>query len=213
MQRLCSNRGLNFDEYFSPVSRLEAIIMFLVFSIFKKFKINQMDVKCYFLNEELQEEVYIEHLEGFQLTNKPDYVCRLKKALYGLKQAPIAWYSKLDNYLLKCGFKRGAIENNLYAKEKDRKLNVVVVYVDDIIFSSDSNLLTNEFVADMIVQLNKTQRFLLLLVNIFGIKINTLPFCFLHEGIELLHLCVLLCVPLTSMYTLCRCLNPLLFSA
>lgn len=74
---------------------------------------------------------------------------RLKKDFYGLKKAFRAWYSKLDNYLLKCGFKRGATENNLYVKEKDRKLIVVVVYVDDIILSSDSDLLTNEFSVDM----------------------------------------------------------------
>lgn len=57
-----------------------------------------MDVKFAFFNEEVEEEVYIEKLEGFQSLNKPDLVCRLK-ALYGLKKAPRAWYSKLDRYL------------------------------------------------------------------------------------------------------------------
>ena len=111
-----------------------------------------MDVKFSFLNGELQEEVYIEHREGFQLTKKPDYVCILKKAFYGLKQASRAWYSKLDNYLLKRGFKRGAADSNLYVKAKDNKLIVVVVYVNDIIFSSDSDSLTNEFADDMKVE-------------------------------------------------------------
>jgi hypothetical protein len=58
-----------------------------------------MDVKSYFLNGKLEEEVYIEQLEIFQLSENVDYVCKLKKALYGLKQAPRAWYSRLDKYL------------------------------------------------------------------------------------------------------------------
>src|SRR5699024_3617880 len=121
-------------ENFSPVARLEAIRMILSFSLFKKFKIYQMDFKSAFLNGEIQEEVYIGQLECFQLTKKLDYVYRLKRALYVLMQDSRAWYSKLENYLLKCGFKRGATDGNLYVKEKYRKVIVVVVYVDDIIF-------------------------------------------------------------------------------
>jgi hypothetical protein len=55
-----------------------------------------MDIKSVFLNGELEEEVYIEQPEGFQLSKNTYYVCKLKKALYGLKQAPRAWYSRLD---------------------------------------------------------------------------------------------------------------------
>ena len=89
------------------MARLEAIRMFLSFSIYKKFKLYQMDVKSSFLNGNLEEEVYIEQPEGFQLSEKRDYVCKLKKALYGLKQAPRAWYARLDSYLQTQGFKRG----------------------------------------------------------------------------------------------------------
>jgi hypothetical protein len=58
-----------------------------------------MDVKSIFFNGELEEEVYIEQLEGFQLSENANYVCKLKKALHGLKQAPRAWYSRMDKYL------------------------------------------------------------------------------------------------------------------
>ena len=75
-----------------------------------------MDVKSAFLNGELEEEVYIEQLEGFLLSNKEGYVCRLKKALYGLKQAPRAWYDRLDGYLHKQGFRKGSADINIYVK-------------------------------------------------------------------------------------------------
>jgi hypothetical protein len=55
-----------------------------------------MDVKSTFLNGELEEEVYVKKPEGFLLTDKRDYVCRLKKSMYGIKQGPRAWYYRLD---------------------------------------------------------------------------------------------------------------------
>ena len=93
--------GLDYDETFAPVARMEAIRMFLAFSCYHDFKVYQMDVKSAFLNGDLEEEVFMEQPEGFSLTDKHDYVCRLKKALYGLKQAPRTWYSRLDKYLQK----------------------------------------------------------------------------------------------------------------
>jgi hypothetical protein len=84
--------GIDFEETFSPVARLEALIMFLAFACFKKFKIYQMDVKSTFLNGNIEEEVYIEQLEGFMLSKNKDYVCKLNKTLYGLKQFPRAWF-------------------------------------------------------------------------------------------------------------------------
>lgn len=58
-----------------------------------------MDVKSTFLNGNLEEEVYIEYPEGFQLSKNDDYVCKLRKSLYGLKKAPRPWYLRLDQYL------------------------------------------------------------------------------------------------------------------
>jgi hypothetical protein len=90
--------GMDFEENFSSVARIEAIKMFLALACYKKFKVYQMDVKSTFLNGDLEEEVYMEQPKGFLPTDKKDYVCRLKKYLYGLKQAPRAWYYKLDRY-------------------------------------------------------------------------------------------------------------------
>lgn len=86
-----------------------------------------MDVKSTFLNEHLEEEVYIDQPEWFTLSIDKEYVCRLKKYLYGLKQAPGALYSWLDKYLQEQGFKIGVVDKNLYYKiENDDQLIVVV---------------------------------------------------------------------------------------
>jgi hypothetical protein len=91
--------GIDFEETFAPVARMEAICFVLSYACSKNIKMYQMDIKASFLNGELEEEVYIEQPEGFQLSENADYVCKLKKALYGIKQAPKAWYYRLDKYL------------------------------------------------------------------------------------------------------------------
>jgi hypothetical protein len=137
--------GLDFDETFAPIARLEAIRMFIAYACHKQFKVYQMDVKSSFLNGDLKEEVYMEQLEGFQLSNNPNFVCKLKKSLYGLKQAHHAWYYILDKYLQDKGFKRGTIDNNLYIKTKGNDLLIVLVYVYDIIFGSNNASLVQWF--------------------------------------------------------------------
>ena len=91
--------GIDYGETFSPISRLEGVGTLLAYATHRGFKVYQMDVKSAFLNEILDEEVYIEQLEGFY-PDKKDMVCKLHKALYGLKQAPRAWYERLHNYLI-----------------------------------------------------------------------------------------------------------------
>ncbi|GJT09640.1 retrovirus-related pol polyprotein from transposon TNT 1-94 [Tanacetum coccineum] len=87
--------GIDFEESFAPVARLEAVRMFIAYAAHKNITIFQMDVKTAFLNGPLKEEVYVSQPEGFIDPEFPDHVYRLKKALYGLKQAPRAWYDKL----------------------------------------------------------------------------------------------------------------------
>jgi hypothetical protein len=141
--------GIDFEETFALVARLEAIRMFLSFSSFQQIKVHQMDVKSAFLNGDLEEEVYIEQPEGFILGNDEKLVCRLKKALYGLKQAPRAWYSRIDKYLHQQGFSKGSADRNLYTKTENDKLLIVVVYVDDIIFGSNEESMSQKFASDM----------------------------------------------------------------
>ncbi|GJY34298.1 retrovirus-related pol polyprotein from transposon TNT 1-94 [Tanacetum coccineum] len=86
--------GIDYDETYAPVARLESIRILLAYACALDFKLYQMDVKSAFLNGFINEEVYVAQPPGFIDFAKPNYVYRLKKALYGLKQAPKAW----DNY-------------------------------------------------------------------------------------------------------------------
>ena len=141
--------GIDFEETFAPVARMEAIRMILAYGCSKEIKVYQMDVKSTFLNGELEEKIYIEQPEGFQISDKKGYVCRLKKALYGLKQAPRAWYARLDKYLQRKGFRKGNVDSNLYVKVDNESMIIIEVYVDDIIFGSDDDQLSKEFSKDM----------------------------------------------------------------
>ncbi|KAL8097413.1 hypothetical protein AgCh_030516 [Apium graveolens] len=137
--------GIDYDETFAPVARLEAIRIFLAYAAHKKFTVFQMDVKSAFLNGELEEEVYVEQPPGFVDTKHPDYVYRLDKALYGLKQAPRAWYETLAQFLLESGFNRGTIDKTLFYLNHGKDFLLVQIYVDDIIFGSTNNKLCKKF--------------------------------------------------------------------
>ncbi|GJS46082.1 retrovirus-related pol polyprotein from transposon TNT 1-94 [Tanacetum coccineum] len=95
--------GIDFEESFAPVARLEAVRMFIAYAAHKNITIFQMDVKTAFLNGPLKEEVYVSQPEGFIDPEFPDHVYRLKKDLYGLKQAPRTWYDKLSSFLIEHG--------------------------------------------------------------------------------------------------------------
>ncbi|GJV74276.1 retrovirus-related pol polyprotein from transposon TNT 1-94 [Tanacetum coccineum] len=99
--------GIDFEESFAPVARIEAIRIFIANAASKNMTIYQMDVKTTFLNGELKEEVYVCQPEGFVDPDHPTHVYRLKKALYGLKQAPRAWYDTLSWFLLDNKFSKG----------------------------------------------------------------------------------------------------------
>ena len=109
--------GIDFDETFAPVARLESIRILLVIATHLNFKLYQMDAKSAFLNGMLQEEVYVEQPKGFVDPHRPDDVYKLKRALYGLKQAPRAWYDRLTTYLTKHGFKRGFADITLFIRK------------------------------------------------------------------------------------------------
>ena len=97
--------------------------------------IHQMDVKTVFLNGIIEEEVYIEQPEGFEIFSSKSHVCRLKRALYGLKQAPRAWYTWIDIYFTGLGFTKSEADANLYQIFVEGKLLIIVLCVDDLILT------------------------------------------------------------------------------
>ena len=112
--------GIDYDETFAPVARMEIIRILIAFASFMGFKLYQMDVKSAFLNGDLKDEVFIKQPPGFEDAELPDHVFRLNKALYGLKQSPRSCYERLSKFLLKNGFKRGKIDNTLLLLKKNR---------------------------------------------------------------------------------------------
>ncbi|KAL5581372.1 hypothetical protein UlMin_013814 [Ulmus minor] len=137
--------GIDYEETFAPVARLEAIRILLAFACYHDFVLFQMDVKSAFLNGFILEEVFVEQPPGFESFDSPNHVYKLKKALYGLKQAPRAWYDRLSKFLLKNEFEMGKVDKTLFIKTKDKDILLVQIYVDDIIFGATNKSLCEDF--------------------------------------------------------------------
>ena len=105
-------------------------------------ELHQMDVKMAFLNEDLEENIYMAQPKGFVIEGKERMGCRLKKSIYGLKQASRQWYLKFDQQIKNFGFKENVEDNCVYTKFKNGKYIFLVLYVNDILLaSSDVGLL------------------------------------------------------------------------
>ncbi|WVZ54674.1 LOW QUALITY PROTEIN: hypothetical protein U9M48_005438 [Paspalum notatum var. saurae] len=139
--------GIDYEETFASVVRLEAIRILLAFAASKGFKLQQMDVKSAFLNGYIEEEVYVRQPPGFESAKFPDRVYKLRKALYGLKQAPRAWYARLKSFLLKSGFVMGSVDKTLFLLSRGG--DTLIIYVDDIIFGCSSHALVSSFAEQM----------------------------------------------------------------
>ncbi|GJU31232.1 putative ribonuclease H-like domain-containing protein [Tanacetum coccineum] len=144
-QGYTQEEGIDYDEVFAPVARIEAIRLFLAYASFKDFVVYQMDVKSAFLYGKIEEEVYVCQPPGFEDPDFPDRVYKVEKALYGLHQAPRAWYETLSTYLLDNGFQRGKIDKTLFIRRDKGDILLVQVYVDDIIFGSTKKSLCTKF--------------------------------------------------------------------
>jgi hypothetical protein len=142
--------GLDFDETYAPVARLESICILLVYATYHGFKLYQMDVKSAFLNGPIKVEVYVEQPLGFEDSEYPSHVYKLSKALYELKQAPRAWLECLRHFLITNGFKVGKANPTLFTKTIVKDLFICQIYVDDIIFGSTNKSYCEEFSRIMI---------------------------------------------------------------
>ncbi|GJW07775.1 retrovirus-related pol polyprotein from transposon TNT 1-94 [Tanacetum coccineum] len=130
--------GIDFEESFALVVRLEAIRIFLAFAAHMNMVVYQMDVKTVFLNGNLREEVYVSYPDGFVDPDNPNHAYKLKKALYGLKQAPRAWYDMLSLFLISQDLSKGSVDPTLFIRKEGKELLLVQIYVDDIIFAAST---------------------------------------------------------------------------
>ncbi|GJU99213.1 retrovirus-related pol polyprotein from transposon TNT 1-94 [Tanacetum coccineum] len=137
--------GIEFEESFAPVARLEAISIFLAFAAHMNMVVYQMDVKTAFLNGNLREEVYASQPDGFVDKDNRNHVYKLKKALYGLKQAPRAWYDMLSLFLISQDFFKGSVDPTLFIRRECKELLLVQIYVNDIIFAASTPELCDLF--------------------------------------------------------------------
>ncbi|GKD36491.1 putative ribonuclease H-like domain-containing protein [Tanacetum coccineum] len=145
-QGYTQEEGIDYDEVFAPVARIEAIRLFLAYASFMGFIVYQMDVKSAFLYGTIEEEVYVCQPPGFEDPQFPDKVYKVEKALYGLHQAPRAWYETLSTYLLENRFRRGIIDKTLFIKKNQGDILLVqVMQRDDGIFISQ-----DKYVADIL---------------------------------------------------------------
>ncbi|GJW01237.1 putative ribonuclease H-like domain-containing protein [Tanacetum coccineum] len=124
-QGYTQEEGIDYDKFFAPIAKIEAIKLFFAYASFMRFIVYQMDVKSAFLYGTIEEKV--------------------EKALYGLHQAPRAWYETLSTYLIENGFRRGTIDKTLFIKKDKGDILLVQVYVDDIIFGSTKKSLCDNF--------------------------------------------------------------------
>jgi len=141
--------GIDYDETFALVAKLEDVRLLFSFSCMSGFKLFQMDVKISFLNGFINEEVYDSQPPNFEDHQHPNHVYKLKKVLYGLKQAPRQWYERLSNFLLSHGYDRDKIDKTLFIIKSKSSIILVQIYVDDIIFGATNDCLCEEFLAAM----------------------------------------------------------------
>nr|GEZ72339.1 retrovirus-related Pol polyprotein from transposon TNT 1-94 [Tanacetum cinerariifolium] len=117
--------GIDFEESFAPVARLEAVRIFIAYATHKSFPIFQMDVKTSFLNGPLKEEVYVAQPDRFVDPDHPEKVYRLRKALYGLKQAPRAWYDELSKFLTSKGLQIHQSPSGIFINQAKYTLEIL----------------------------------------------------------------------------------------
>lgn len=150
-------QGIDYNEVFAPVARMDTERMIIALAAQKGWTVYQLDVKSAFLHGELSEEVYVEQPKGYVQKDDPQKVYKLKKALYGLKQAPRTWFSRIEAHFMSEGFERCHNEYSLFTKtSREGKILFVSLYVDDLIFTGNDELMFLEFKNSMVREFDMT---------------------------------------------------------
>jgi hypothetical protein len=136
---------LDFDKTFAPILRLESIRILLAYATHHDFMLYQMYVKGAFLNEPIEEKVYVKQLSSFEDEEYPNHIYKPHKVFYGLKQAPRAWYECLKDFLIENSSRIGKTDSTLFTRKMGKDLSVCQIYVVDIIFGSNNKSFYDEF--------------------------------------------------------------------
>lgn len=139
------DEGIDYEETYALVARLEAIHLLLAFVCPKNFKLFKMDVTNAFLNGYINEEAYVAQPPCFENHEYPNHIFKLKRTLCGPKQAPMAWYKRLSKFFINQGYLRGKFDTTLFIKRHEDDTLLVQVYIDDIIFGYTNMQLVREF--------------------------------------------------------------------
>jgi hypothetical protein len=186
-------QGVDYDDLFAPVARMEYIRMLVVVAAQEKWLVHHMDVKSVFLNGNLNEEVYVSQPPGFVAAGHELKVLKLSKALYGLKQEPGAWNQKLDASLKEHKFTICTSEHGMYIRGKGDSRVVVGVYVDDLIIRAASPSEVDEFIDDLIIRAaspSEVDEFKAEMQRLF--RMSDLGLLSFYLGIEVKHTVVLI---------------------
>ena len=121
-------QGIYYNDTFALVAKLDSIRLALAIATSRKWEVHHLDVKCSYINGDMNEDIYMYQYKGF--VSNPYLVCMLKKSLYGLKQDPKAWHAKIDGFLLSHNFVRCKSDPNVYLKLIHGFLMIIILYVD-----------------------------------------------------------------------------------
>ncbi|WJX39555.1 DNA helicase [Trifolium repens] len=173
--------GLDFNEVFAPVARIETIRLVVAIATYKSWSMHQLDVKSAFLNGPLDEEVYVKQPPGFEIIGQENKVFKLKKALYGLKQAPRAWNKRIDSFLIDLKFTRCTTEHGVYVKGSNHEEMIILcLYVDDLLITGSNKAVLEKFKTDIMKEFEMTD--LGELSYFLGMEFaKTSRGCFLHQ--------------------------------
>jgi len=142
---------------FAPGAHLDTIHTVISFAAQKSWVIYQIDVKSAFLHGEIDEEVFVDQPLGYKHKGQESKVYRLKKALYGLKQASRALYSRIETYFVQEGFEKCPYEHTLLIKiGEEGNFFIVCLYIDDLIFISNDEIMFEHFKKSMMVEFGIT---------------------------------------------------------
>jgi histone deacetylase 1/2 len=141
--------GIDYEDTFGTVVKAATIRLVLSLAVSRGWNLRQLDVQNVFLHGNLEEKVFMRQPPGYESMTHPHYICELDKALYGLKQAPRAWYSRLSSKLQSLGFTPSTAVVSLFVDNKGGVTIFLLIYVDDIIVTSSSNVATKAILKDL----------------------------------------------------------------